>query len=223
MHPYLIPLQKQLKASADSENAFNQAAYMKNKFKFFGLTTDLRREVCKPFLQKDILPAKQNVESIVKTLWEMPQREYHYFAQELLAKYQKQFQEEDIGLLEYLIVNNSWWDSVDFIAANLIGQYFKLYPKKRKAYITKWISSGNMWLQRTCLLFQLKYKKETDTALLTDVIKKLTPSKEFFINKAIGWALREYSKTDPKWVKDFVSAHSLSNLSKKEALKVISK
>ena len=219
MHAYIIPLNKALIANADKENALYQAAYLKNKFQFHGLTTTLRRNVCKSFLQKSALPSKAQLEPIVKALWKMPQREYHYFAQELVAKYQKEFEEKDIDLLEYLIINNSWWDTVDFIAAHLAGQYFRAYPQKKEAYIKKWMSSGNMWLQRTCLLFQLKYKKETDTVLLAEIIDKLNPSKEFFINKAIGWILREYSKTDPKWVKKFVAEHALSNLSKREALK----
>jgi 3-methyladenine DNA glycosylase AlkD len=223
MDSYITLLKDQLASHANAKNAFQQASYLKNNFIFYGLTTSARREVCKPFLQKAYLPPRKDAEVIVKTLWKLPQRECHYFAQELLVKYQKGFIEKDIRLLEFMIANNSWWDTVDFIAANLVGQYFKLYPDNKKSYITKWISSGNMWLQRTCIIFQLKYKKETDTVLLSQVINNLIPSKEFFINKAIGWALREYSKTNPKWVRDFVSKHTLSNLSKREALRLMDK
>jgi len=98
------------------------------------------------------------------------------------------------------------------------------FPSLRAvSQIPKWLASGNMWLQRTALLFQLKYKTGTDVELMFQIIRQLAESKEFFIRKAIGWALREYSKTNPAAVMNFVESHPLSNLSKREALKVIAR
>ena len=121
---------------------------------------------------------------------------------------------------EFMIINKSWWDTVDMIASHLVGTHFKRFPGLIPAYTEKWMASGNFWLQRTALLFQLKYKKETDVELMSDLIKRLAGEKEFFIRKAIGWVLREYSKTDPEIVINFVENQQLSNLSRTEALKV---
>jgi len=124
-----------------------------------------------------------------------------------------------------MITTKSWWDTVDFIAAKLVGDYFKKYPNQIGKYIQKWINSDNMWLQRTAILFQLKYKNQLDPKLLKYIIQSQLGSNEFFINKAIGWVLREYSKTNPTWVFNFVNTNEkgLSNLSKTEALRLMKK
>ena len=123
--------------------------------------------------------------------------------------------------MEYCIVHKSWWDSVDHLAGYCLGPYFKLFPHQLPAVTDRWNESDNMWLQRSSIMFQKAYKKETDVALLKKYILHCKDSKEFFIRKAIGWALREYSKTDPDWVIKFVERHPLSPLSKREALKRI--
>ncbi len=146
----------------------------------------------------------------------------HYFAQELAENYIKKAERKDIELLEYMISHQSWWDTVDFISVKLVGVYFKIYPDSIESITQKWMKSGNIWLQRACLLFQLKYKKELDKDLLAAFIKELIGSKEFFINKAIGWVLREYSRTDAEWVQNFVNqTPELSNLSRREALRLM--
>jgi len=178
-------------------------------------------EIQKPFLSKQYLPEKSKLNTIVKTLWAKQERDYQLFGQELTAKYIKQFEKNDIKLLEYMITHQSWWDTVDFISTKLVGGYFKAYPKEKEVCIDTWLKSGNIWLQRSCLLFQLKYKQDLDVILLSSIIHQLLGSKEFFINKAIGWVLREYSRTNPQWVMDFVDATALSPLSKKEALRLV--
>lgn len=109
------------------------------------------------------------------------------------------------------------------IASSLVGELFKIYPELIIPYTSKWIKSSNMWLQRSAILFQLGYKEKTDKELLADLIIKANESEnkdEFFIRKAIGWALREYSKTNPEWVIEFIKQHDeLSNLSKSQGLK----
>ena len=171
---------------------------------------------------KENLPNKKELPHIITELWSKPQREFQYFAIDLNRKYLKKIEFQDIELFELMITNKSWWDTVDLIATNLVGAYFKLFPEQIIPVTKKWMNSDNMWLQRTCLIFQLKYKEEIDTDLLTDYILQLKDTKEFFINKAIGWILREYTRTNPEWVIDFVNKHELSNLSKREALKLIS-
>ncbi|HOZ84858.1 MAG TPA: DNA alkylation repair protein [Niabella sp.] len=201
--------------------AFEQSSYLKNQFAFFGIKTTERRSIQKPFLDKQYLPPKTELASIVKTLWDQPQRECHYFAQELVEKYAKGFEEQDLNLFEFMITHQSWWDTVDFIATHLVGSYFKQFPEKRYQKVEEWLASGNIWLQRTAILFQLKYQKALDVPLLENSINKLLGSKEFFINKAIGWMLREYSKTNAEWVSNFLAVANLSGLSRREASKYL--
>lgn len=143
------------------------------------------------------------------------------FGLDLMAKYKNKLSKEDIGLLEYLITNKSWWDSVDFIASTMVGAYFIKFPNEIQSVIPRWMKSESMWLKRTCIIFQLKYRDKVDLKLLSTVIIKCLGSKEFFINKAIGWALREVSKTNAEWVIDFANKYELSGLSRREALRLI--
>lgn len=221
MSAFINHLTAEFKRNENTKVAVKQEAYMRGQFEYYGLKTEIRREIQKPFLVKEFLPEKDDLEKIVKILWEKPQREYHYFAQEFVFKYIKQFEKEDILLYEYMVTHNSWWDTVDFIATKLIGSYFKVYPDQRVTFVQRWLSSNNIWLQRAALIFQLKYKKELDTDLLSTAVNALLGTNEFFINKAIGWVLREYTRTNPQWVIEFVERTDLSKLSRNEALRLI--
>ncbi len=222
MEEFIQALEVEFAKKANPQLAKEQKAYLKNRFEFYGMRTDDRRGVQKPFLVKKYLPSKSEAFQIARILWSKQQREFHYFAQELAFIYYKNSDEKDIELFEHMVLNNSWWDTVDFIATKLMGNYFKTYPDKRAHYIKKWLASNHMWLRRSALLFQLKYKDELDTHLLSSSIHALLGSKEFFINKAIGWVLREYSRTNSKWVQQFVEeTPELANLSKKEALRLM--
>lgn len=221
MIEFIESLEQEFKRNSNAKIAKEQKAYMRNQFEFYGIKTPIRREIQKPFLVKSYLPPKTDVEGIVNILWNKPQREYQFFAQELVFKYKKEFAKNDIALLEYMVTHKSWWDTVDFIAVKLIGAYFILYPEQLDPYIEKWLASGNIWLQRCCLLYQLKGKDKMDTIRLEYIIQRLLGSKEFFINKAIGWVLREYSRTNPLWVTKLVANNDLANLSKKEAMRLL--
>ncbi len=219
---FITELHTIFQENTNPERAKQQATYMKGKFAYYGLTSPQRRQLQKPFFAKQFLPTKEVAFQMCKELWLKPQREFHYFSQELISKYQKQVEKEDIALFEWMITHNSWWDTIDFIAPNLVGNYFNEFPAQRKKTIDKWLKSNNIWLQRSCLLFQLKFKTNTDTKILAYCIENLIGSKEFFINKAIGWILRQYSRTDANWVIDFVESHpDLANLSKKESLRLL--
>ncbi len=201
------------------EYAQAMQAYMKNNFTFFGIKTSLRRNLSKDMLTKSKLPAISDIPDIIKELWQLPQREFQYFGQELLIKTMHQLFENTIYLYEYIIINKSWWDTVDAIASNLIGFHFRQFPATQEQFLPRWRQSDNFWLRRTALLFQLKYKKITDKELLHDIISENMTDKEFFIRKAIGWILREFAKTDPDWVINICHELPLSNLSNREALK----
>ena len=221
MNDFLQTLEIEFEANSNPQIAEGQKAYMRNQFEFYGITSPKRREIQRPFLVKSFLPSKEKLHELVKTLWQKPQREYQFFAQELVFKYTKQFSISDISILEYMVTHKSWWDTVDYIAVKLIGPYFERYPEQLDTHLEKWLASDNIWLQRCCLLYQLKRKEEIDTLRLGQIIQRLLGSKEFFINKAIGWVLREYSRTNPEWVKEFVAVNDLANISRREALRLM--
>jgi 3-methyladenine DNA glycosylase AlkD len=221
---YIHNLENRFKENANTEIARWQIQYMRNQFGGLGITSPIRKKLQKPFLEKKQLPNKEIAFEIIKLLWEKPEREFQYFAMELARFLLKQADKSDIELYEWLITNKSWWDTVDFIAPDLVGSYFMKFPNEKEEVIKKWMNSGNIWLQRTSLIFQLRYRHQTDTDLLSKNINQLIGSKEFFINKAIGWSLRQYSKFNPEWVEKFVNNNpKLSGLSRREALKIISK
>jgi 3-methyladenine DNA glycosylase AlkD len=139
----------------------------------------------------------------------------------LINKFIKKMDKKYIDFLENLILKKSWWDTVDYLSAKFVGYVFKKNPELINPYTEKWMKSGNIWLHRSALLFQLKYKADTDEKLLYKYCIELSGSKEFFIRKAIGWTLREYSKTNPESVIKFIKTSELSNLSIKEGLKYI--
>ncbi|MEE9375756.1 MAG: DNA alkylation repair protein [Rhizobiaceae bacterium] len=216
---YVEATAKALANRANPHIASGQMAYMKNHFEFFGIKSPERKLLQQAIRASYQLPTKADAQIIARHFWGQPQREYQYLAQELLFKYKRQFEQQDIALFQFLVTHKSWWDTIDFIAPNLIGTYFKIFPEQRDPHIQQWLDSGNIWLQRSAVLFQLKYKAELDTECLTHVINSLLGSKEFFINKSIGWVLREYGKTNPEWVINFVERTPLENLSRKEAMK----
>jgi|TARA_B100000315_G_scaffold260938_1_gene328013 3-methyladenine DNA glycosylase AlkD len=196
---------------------------MKDKFEFYGIKTPLRKSLTKNFLKKHGNPSEQNLEKVVRDSWQFPEREFQYAGLDILEQSVKKNFHCNVSLFEYLVTTKSWWDTVDWLATRIIGLYFQKNPELIQNHIPEWNESKNMWLNRVAILFQLKYKRDTDETLLFNIIKSHSGSKEFFIQKAIGWALREYSKSFPEVVKDFVEENELAPLSKREALKVINR
>lgn len=215
-------LNNSLIANINMENAKPMAAYMKNKFEFLGVKAQNRKEFLKLAIQTNKDEVKTDFRAIAKALYEMPAREYQYCAVDLLVKHwPKHFVRQDIDLIEYFIITKSWWDSVDPLAKYILGGYLKQFPEETDNLIGRFAKSENMWLNRSAIIFQLGYKKETDAALLFSLCENFKESKEFFIQKAIGWALREYAKTNVEAVREFVSTANLKPLSVREALKNI--
>lgn len=199
--------------------AIKMAAYMRNKFKFYGIPAPVRYKLCRELYAKYGIP--EDAFAVAHLLWAQPHRELHYVAQELVLKTHKQWRLEHIEDIERLIINNSWWDTIDFLASNIVGKYFKKWPKFSQQVIGQWNKSENFWLVRTSILFQLRYKHKTDIGLLTACILSNADNKDFFVKKAIGWALREYAKINPKWVQLFLDKHTLQSLSAREAQKYL--
>ncbi|MBS4179557.1 DNA alkylation repair protein [Lederbergia citrea] len=203
------------------ENAVAMERYMKGLFPFIGIRAPDRKRISADWLKSIGLIRSENLRPFITKLWELPEREYQYIALDYLIKKKKHLVEADIDLLEYLIVTKSWWDTVDLIASHLVGSLFLTYPHFIKERGEKWLHSENIWLKRTMLLFQLKYKEQTNEQLLFSYIEQTSHIKEFFIQKAIGWSLREYAKTNPDAVIHFIESHDLSNLATREGLKHI--
>lgn len=217
---FISELDKTLRKNASAEAAIPMQDYMKGLFPFLGIKNEARKALMKPVWQKHATAVKGDFRNIVRTLFEKPEREFQYCAMDVLQKEIKgKFQKDDIVFIERLIVTKSWWDSVDFLAKHMLGSYLEAFPDETPSVIETFSGSANMWLNRSALLFQLGYKRSTKADLLFSECEKHSHSKEFFIQKAIGWALREYAKTDPEAVKAFVARTRLSSLSKREALK----
>ncbi|MGF1639261.1 MAG: DNA alkylation repair protein [Cyclobacteriaceae bacterium] len=213
---FLRPVVERFVSQQNADNAAPMAQYLKKRFDFLGIKSPERRLIYKDFLK---VPFDVNLELIARWLWDQPYRELQHYAIDILVKAAKKAPESRIDLYEKLISEKSWWDTVDALAVNAVGVHFRLYPHLISTKVNAWMQTENMWLQRTCLLFQLKYKMSMNVDLLLDCIKKLGHTKEFFIQKAIGWILREYSKTDANWVLGVVQNENLKPLSKREALK----
>ncbi|OOG73619.1 DNA alkylation repair protein [Flavobacterium sp. A45] len=219
---FIPSLEKAFQENSNAENAVAMSKYMKNNFDFFGIKTDERRLIFKTIWAENQKEVSENPREITMLLYSKKERELHYCALEILIKKLKNnYIKEDIQLIEKLIISNSWWDSVDVIAKFILGDYLRQLPLETDAVISRFSNSENMWLNRSAILFQLGYKEKTNFDLLKLVCKKHRTSTEFFIQKAIGWALREYAKTNPEAVRDFVFNADLKKLSRKEALKNI--
>lgn len=204
------------KYHANAELAQPMSAYMKSQFAFLGIKKPERLILQKTLIQR-VKKDKALECDMIRPLWYAEAREFQYLALDLLVAVQPHLEPEEMPLLECLIQEKSWWDTVDLIAAQLVGPMTLRAPELIDDFIVPWSNSENLWLRRTAILFQLKSKERTQTRLLEEIILRNCGTKEFFLNKAIGWALREYSKTDPAWVAAFLSQHKLAPLSVREA------
>lgn len=214
----LIPL---FEANRNEANAEPMKKYMKNHFPFLGIKTPTRRELMKEFYKETGILKEPFQTNFVLALWEKEEREYQYAALDYIRKSLKKLSKKDLPLMEKLITTKSWWDTVDTLAPHPVGTIAQKYPEVITETIEGWAHGDNMWLNRAAILFQLGYKEKTDEQLLYRYIKQNSESKEFFIQKAIGWALREYSKTNPESVKQFIADNELPKLSVREGSKYI--
>jgi 3-methyladenine DNA glycosylase AlkD len=194
--------------------------YMKNKFKFLGIKAVKRLELFKEVVKEHSNELKNDFKNISLSLYQLHEREFHMCAIEIFFKYgNNKYHKQDIDIIEHFLVTNSWWDSVDFIAKKILGNYLLLFTEEIDSVTQKFSNSLNIWLIRSSIIFQLGYKDKTDEELLINQCLKHWDSEEFFIQKAIGWALREYGKTNPKNVVNFINSNSLKPLSHREAVR----
>lgn len=208
--------------NSNKENAHYMHEYMRGKFIYFGIKTKERRELLKDAIEKHKKEVTTNVRQITSALYKLPEREFHLCATEIFEKYlRKKYRKDDIKLIEALITTHSWWDTVDFIAKQVLGKYLQEFPEELDNVISRFTTSNDLWLNRSTIIFQLGYKNNTIEETLFKQCIHFKESDEFFVKKAIGWALREYGKTNPQSVLNFVNSTSLKPLSRKEAIRNI--
>lgn len=203
-------------SAADPAHAAPMAKYLKNQFGCFGIPAPPRRAI-----QREILghwtPDESELIAFVDACWACPERELQYAACDLLLRRARHCSEGLIGDAERWITTRSWWDTVDALA-HAVGDLVAAHPAL-SSVTDRWIVADDFWLARVAIIHQLHFKHATDATRLFRYCAERTADSEFFIRKAIGWALREYAKTDPDAVIAFVAAHDLSPLSRREALR----
>ena len=213
-------IKKKFETIQNKENAIIMSKYMRNMFSFYGIQTPERKNVYKELLKNE----KKNKEidwEFLDKCFNDSHREFQYLVSDYLIAMKKYVKYEDIPKIKEYIITKSWWDTTDALFKP-IGE-LSLEDKRVKSLMIKWSKDSNIWIRRTAIEFQLNLKENTDVDLLEKIIINNFGKDEFFINKAIGWALREYSKTDSNWVRNFIESNKekMSKLSIKEGSKYI--
>lgn len=226
---YVAAVRAALAGAGDPVRAQQQQAYMKSALPHAGLTAPERRALLEPLLVEHRFTARGSWEAAVRELWDdVTLREEWYAAIALLRHptYRAWVDPDLLPLLEHLVRAGAWWDVVDEIASHLVGQVLLDHRPVVTPVVDAWsVDRDSLWVRRTAMLSQLRHRGATDTALLERVLvanlDDTAFGREFFVRKALGWALREHARTDAAWVEAFVSTHAdrLSGLSRREALK----
>ena len=212
---------RELSALADPAKATPMQAYMKTTMPFHGVPKPIRVPIARQ-LRKDFSPSDaESYRANVLALWALPHREEKYLAIGYAGDFKKHITLDQIDLYRQLITEGAWWDFVDEVASKLVGTVVRNDRDRMRPVLEEWIDHPDMWLRRTAILSQLGHRAETDWAMLSDFVLRRASETEFFIRKAIGWALREYAKTEPATVRRFLVEHrsALSSLSYREAAK----
>lgn len=221
MAGYFEELNREFTRLSDPKDAAQMKAYMKDRSDFHGIRSPERKDALKAYWTKNGVPSKLNMEREIMDAWAMNQREIKYSAMEVLNRVHKDWNAQSWQLFEHMITTSSWWDTVDYIAATLVYKWSLRFPEAYEKVADRWSESDNIWLNRVAIIFQLKCKDKTRTDLLERYIVPHIDSGEFFHQKAIGWALRQYTRVDQDWVIDFTKRYQLKPLSQREALRLI--
>lgn len=216
----LTDLRDRLIEVADVDKAEGMAAYMKGHFAYLGVQAGDRRLASKTLLKAGKSMDPDTLLNLAEALWEEPEREFHYVGMDLLRAGAKNLRANDLRRVRARIEATPWWDTVDSLAIHTTGTMVATHPQLAEE-MDLWVESDDIWIARTAILHQLMFKDRTDTNRLFTYCEMRMADTEFFIRKAIGWALRHYARTDPDAVRSFVTTNegTLSGLSKREALK----
>lgn len=216
----LLDLITDLEENRNELLAESMEKYMQDKFRFLGVRGATRTEIYKKYF-----PEARKSKSIdwdfIENCWNKEEREFQYVVVYYLKTMQRFLKREDISRLKYLIVTKSWWDTVDLLA-KVVGSLV-IRIEGYDQIMLEWSKDSNMWLKRVAILYQLSFKDKVDKQILDKILVNNLGDSEFFINKAIGWALRDYSKFNPEWVREFIKKNkdNMANLSIREASKYI--
>ncbi|NNE75226.1 MAG: DNA alkylation repair protein, partial [Acidimicrobiales bacterium] len=200
-------LRAALEAVADPNKVEGMEAYQKNQFRFLGVTSPNRKRAQKQFVQAGKGCSARELLDAADRCWAQPEREFQYVGADLLRRWANVLTAADIDRVERLIVTKSWWDTVDALAAHVVGPIVLTDRPLLAAVLDRWLAGDDMWLARTSILHQLTYKDATDPERLFGACDARGSSSEFFIRKALGWALRQYARTDPEAVRAYVDAY----------------
>jgi 3-methyladenine DNA glycosylase AlkD len=204
----------------DPDRAAPMAAYMRDRFAFLGIPAPAQKTLGREVLAGIGRPTEEDLRAVAIGCWALAEREYQYFACGWLRRHARACSPAFLPTAQFLITTKPWWDTVDALAAHLVGPMVARHPELLAA-MDAWINDPDMWLVRTAILHQLTFKEATDAKRLFHYCAVQSGHPDFFVRKAIGWALREYAKTEPDEVRAFVHAHGtrLSALSVREAVK----
>jgi len=222
----LALLRTELSRAGDPKKTAAMQAYMKSAMPYWGVQTPVQRDITRRLFTANRLETAEEWREACLTIWRAAEyREERYAAIDLTGfKYYREWQTLDtLPMYEEMIVAGAWWDFVDVIASARLGPLLRQYPGRMRTKMLQWGRSRSIWKRRSAILCQLTFKSETDLDLLYAAIEPSLGSKEFFLQKAIGWALRQYAWSDPREIRRYVRANAdrLSALSKREALKNI--
>ena len=218
----VIHLETSYQSAANATTAAKQSAYMRGLFSYLGLQKPLRDQLQRPIFKEHAPTNEAELINILDTLWAKEAREFQYAACDLAEHAKKLWTPVIFATFETMIRQKSWWDTVDDIAVNLVGKLLHKHPQLVST-MDEWIQDECLWIRRSAVIFQLSWKHETDAERLFRYCESTQGEKDFFMRKAIGWALRQYSKTNPQAVKKFIQKNrsSLSALSIKEGSKYL--
>lgn len=222
-HPLTSDILAAYAKVGDPTKAPQMQKYMKSETPYRGIGTPQRREINREIFKRYKIASFAQYDRVVRELWDAEYREDRYASIAVAMHYRKFQVIEALTLYRMMIETGAWWDYVDTIAIHLVGNLLRIYPDKMKNVLNAWIVDDHLWIRRTAILAQNRFKSDTDQAMLFDFCRKCLHEDVFWIRKAIGWALRDYSKSNPEAVRRFVEQHreDMSGVTLREAVKYI--
>ncbi len=218
-------ISSKLAENANPEDAIHMQAYMKTEMPFYGVRSPVINEIVSDAKKLFPITTQNEYNDVITKIWSLSHREEKHISIKLARRWKQFITLDALSLYEKMIREGQWWDYIDSISQNLVGKLLEHHRTEMNSILDKWIEDDDLWIRRSAILAHNRHKQNTDQKKLLDYCLQCAHEKEFFIRKAIGWALREYSKTKPEVVSNFIEEHNelLSNLSNREGMKHINR
>ena len=218
-------ISSKLAENANPEDAIHMQAYMKTEMPFYGVRSPVINEIVSDAKKLFPITTQNEYNDVITKIWSLSHREEKHISIKLARRWKQFITLDALSLYEKMIREGQWWDYIDSISQNLVGKLLENHRTEMNSILDKWIEDDDLWIRRSAILAHNRHKQNTDQKKLLDYCLQCAHEKEFFIRKAIGWALREYSKTKPEVVSNFIEEHNelLSNLSNREGMKHINR